>query len=773
MTVALSCQKLSSWIENAIKGFRSDDLLGVPEPWLRIYEALADYISSGTPADQKLTWMIEGTDDSLADVIYQLQRLKSALVKEILAEDATVELNQVLAWFDRTIVTLIEKASGKISEERSLTMPYETIFWKARDGMYISTIDGKFLHCNQALMNLLKYDSMQDLLTLDIQSELYVDRPKRQIMVDHLVKDGFFDHHEFKFRCRDGEVKIAMESCYLVDVPNGKQFIVGLLVDVTGEKEIARKTEQYVRKIETKRMEAHFSLRQVARRFDALKKVNDHPFVMIDPKDFRFLNYNPAFTRRFKYAKKNIDGVTFRNLFGRNDWMEIFSQISNATNRMQFHIPHVTCITYDDATFPADLSIAIHQDDLGSALFVQIEDRSELLQLESQVAQLQDNQDNVLENAPIGIIGFKNDGCVAFVNKFFSEKMEYPAYQLKNLAFVNRLFSRDEYRFKFNKYIRRFLRGQHVENATVELRNKSGRSLRFQLNTLAFRFEDSMETGFLALLKEVTESAEGVAGSEPTNLEQEYRIQGEKLAKLTKFHNELKNKALFRQEFLKVLAKKFKVPIHVVLGFASLLKKDLSDKLNESQREDLSIIANHIGFVLNMLEKAVEFTQLEDGEIQYLPDVFFVRSMLDDLFKKLLPKKLPSQKSFTAEHQILSVDLKITCDLQLLESMLRHVVDNAIIYTEQGQIELSAYEDELGLWIEVRDTGQGIGPTEVERVFDPFFQVTNGDPDKRGLGLGLSIAKKYAELMGGEIEIHSRLNVGTRVLVFLGKPVSE
>lgn len=779
MTVALSCQKLREWIGNAIEGFRSNDLLGVPEPWLQIYESLADYISSGTPIDQKLSWMLEGTDDSLADVIYQLQRLKGALVTEIIAAGALDELNTVLSWFDQTIVTLVERASGKLSEERSLSVPYETVFWKARDGMYISTIEGKFLHCNQALMDMMKFESIQDLLTLDIRKDMYVDHDKRKIMLDHLHADGFFDHHEFKFKCADGEIKTALESCYLVDLPNGRRFIVGIMVDVTEDREIAIKREEYVKGLEKKRMESHFSLRQIARRFDALQKVNDHPVVLVEPKTFKFINNNPAFTKRFKYNKKSLERLTFRDLFAQRDWMAIFTQISNAIHRMQYHIPKVTCITYEDETFSAALSIVTHQDDLGAALFVQIEDCTEVDQLEARLSEAEDNHEKMMEGAPIGIMGFRSDGTVGFVNKYLCERVKYKEYQLKNLSFVNKLFASDEHQLKFNKYIRRFLRGQHAENVDIELLSKKGDPVQFMVTTIPHQFEGEKKKGFLALLSDVSHRLELEARrnsdqESPTSLEQEFRNQTNQMTRLEERYNDLRRKAMFRQDFLKVLAKKFKVPIHVVLGFASLLKKDLSNMISESQQEDINIIERHIGFVLNMLEKAVEFSHLEDEDVQVMPEYTLVRNLLDELFERLIPRRLPPKVAFSAEHHILSVDLKIETDAQILESLLRHIVDNAVDFTKSGLIEVSGFEDDNSLWIEVRDSGAGIDPTEVGHVFDPFFQAGGErDPDQSGLGLGLAIARRYADLIGAEIEVHSQLNCGSKFLVRVGDLVND
>ena len=149
--------------------------------------------------------MIESTDDTLPDIIYLLQRLKNALVSDIIAEEAAEELPRVLAWFDRAIVLVTEKYTGKFSRERQLSKPYETIFWKARDGMYISTVEGNFVHGNQALVNMLGFENLEEMLEMDIRKDLYINGEEREKMLQALETDGFCDHVEFDFRTAGGD----------------------------------------------------------------------------------------------------------------------------------------------------------------------------------------------------------------------------------------------------------------------------------------------------------------------------------------------------------------------------------------------------------------------------------------------------------------------------------------------------------------------------------------------------------------------------------------
>jgi len=774
MTVALSRQSIGKRIDRAIDEFRANDIVDTSEIWLRIYQALADYVCEGKPADQQLLWLIEGAEDNPGDVVYRLQRLKNALVEQMINDEAYEDIRPTAEWFDRFILELVERTAGRISEARSLAEPFETIFWKARDGLYISSMEGKFLHCNEALVKMLHAESERQVLEMDIAEDLYVDGAQRREMLDHLAEDGYFDHHEFAFRCLDGEVKTAVESCYLVKGPKESK-IVGIMVDVTKEKEYEEKSRDYAEGVERRGMESLLALRREHKRRESLMRVNDRPLVVMDPKDFHLLTVNQAFLKRFKYGKKQLDQISFRDLFAPEDWMDVFTRITESIQSVNYHIRAVTCLDQEGQSFPADLAIMVHQDDEGSVLYVQVEDLAEIRSIKAYLELERENLRTVIEGAPIGVIGFRHDGGVAFINDYFHSYLGYSRRQMMKASFVNRLFAQDEHRLKFNKYVRQFLRGRHAVNQIIELRAKSGRVLKFQLNTLSYRFEDEERSGFLALLTDATprfdlEDLRKKVEHTPDDAERALLKLEEKVQLLHKMNEDLRRKNRARIEFFKVLAKKFKTPVHVVLGFASFLKKDLSDKISDSQREDLDIIEGHIRFILNLLEKASEFAQLEDNEAPCVLEAYNVRALLDDVFAKLRPAEMPPGVTFHAEHQILSLDLKIVTDAHILEALLRHLIDNAATYTRSGHITLTAYEDQAGLWIEVNDSGIGIKPTDVPRVCEPFFQADGqSGPSQKTLGLGLSIAKKYADLLDAYIEIQSKVGQGTSVLINLGK----
>ena len=778
MSVALTPKNVKTWIDRAIEGFRTKDLVGVSDPWLKIYEALSAYISSQSEVDDKLLWMIEGTDDSLPDVIYLLQRLKNALVQEVVAAEAFSELDRVLSWFDRLVVTLTEKLTGEMSRDRYLSKPYEAIFWKARDGMYISTVEGRFLHCNEALVEMLKYGSLEETRKMDIQADLYVNKEEREIMLKHLQTDGFYDHHEFHFRCADGEIKTALESCYTVEVP-GAKYIVGIMVDVTKEKETQKKSETYIRNIEEKGVQVMLDLRRSSQRYEAILNVGDDPLILVEPKKFMILETNQAFKKRFKYRKKQIKGMTFRDLFEPDEWMKIYPTVSNMLHRHHYHIRDLRFRDGEGEVFRSECSVLVHQDDMDCVLFIQIKDLTEVLRIKAKLDNQLKNLDKTLKGIPLGVIGFRSDGSVALINQFLHDFTGYGNRQLKSVSFVHRLFERDEHRLKFHKYVRQFLRGNHAQNVVVELKAKSGDILQFRLTTISFHFDGDSKPGFLALLSNISNEIALKAmvnkqDSGPQDTDKARLALEKQLRSLRSSSRALSQKNKFWEQLTQSLTQKFKIPIHVVLGYASLLKKDLAGIASESQQEDIRIVENHIQDLLHMVQKTAAYIRLVNGEINPIMGLHPVRNMIDRLFDALIPESTAKGVSFVTDRQILSLDVKIECDPVLLEAMLAELVENAVLNTLKGTISLTAFEEQNRLWIEVIDEGVGMSPTDLPQVFQPFFQIAGeGKNVDRGLGVGLASAKKYSDLMGVTLEIDSKLGSGTRVLIGLGKIIPE
>jgi signal transduction histidine kinase len=118
-------------------------------------------------------------------------------------------------------------------------------------------------------------------------------------------------------------------------------------------------------------------------------------------------------------------------------------------------------------------------------------------------------------------------------------------------------------------------------------------------------------------------------------------------------------------------------------------------------------------------------------------------------------------------------NLTANSDPVLVERMLRNLISNAIRYTRQGEIDIRCATVDNGITIEVRDTGIGIPADKHQQIFEEFVQLGNPERDRnKGLGLGLSIVRRLAGLLGTRVEVHSSPGVGSsfRFILPAGDP---
>ncbi|MCK9991729.1 MAG: two-component system, sensor histidine kinase [Alphaproteobacteria bacterium] len=153
-----------------------------------------------------------------------------------------------------------------------------------------------------------------------------------------------------------------------------------------------------------------------------------------------------------------------------------------------------------------------------------------------------------------------------------------------------------------------------------------------------------------------------------------------------------------------------------------------------------------------MLNSLLDISKIDSGAI--IPELADFR--IGDMFKDLRGDFLLLTKQKNLGFRIVSSSAVVRTDRALLDSILRNLLGNAVRYTSHGRILLGCRKQGESLRIEVRDTGAGIAPGELDRIFDEFYQIGAPDRDSsQGLGLGLSIVRAYANLLGHPLKVQS------------------
>ena len=219
-----------------------------------------------------------------------------------------------------------------------------------------------------------------------------------------------------------------------------------------------------------------------------------------------------------------------------------------------------------------------------------------------------------------------------------------------------------------------------------------------------------------------------------------------------------------KSDFLSVMSHEIRTPLNAVIGTAYHLIE--SDPKPE-QVDDLARLRNSSENLLSLINNVLDYNKIESGKIE-----------LDETFVSIKPYCETQVSVLQPLADQRGIVLKLICDQDLPEQVkldrtrvgqvLTNLMGNAIKFTTEGHVILRVelleeQENEVGVRFEVEDTGSGIAPTDIQKIFGAFEQSNNSlTREYGGVGLGLSISKKLIELMGSSIEIQSEQGVGSR-----------
>ena len=213
-----------------------------------------------------------------------------------------------------------------------------------------------------------------------------------------------------------------------------------------------------------------------------------------------------------------------------------------------------------------------------------------------------------------------------------------------------------------------------------------------------------------------------------------------------------------KSAFLAMISHELRTPMNGVIGFTNLL---LDTDLTATQKDYTQTIQQSSNALLVLIDDILDFSKIEAGKLELEIHPFDIRHCMHDAVVLLGPQAAAKGIQL-AEHIEEKVPKMIFSDATRLRQVVVNLVGNAIKFTAQGKVELNVYPEGDQLRFEVHDTGIGMTPEVVGRLFQPFAQGDSSTTRKfGGTGLGLAICKRLIELMGGEIKVDSKPGSGS------------
>ncbi|HQB22646.1 MAG TPA: HAMP domain-containing sensor histidine kinase, partial [Bacteroidales bacterium] len=212
--------------------------------------------------------------------------------------------------------------------------------------------------------------------------------------------------------------------------------------------------------------------------------------------------------------------------------------------------------------------------------------------------------------------------------------------------------------------------------------------------------------------------------------------------------------------FLANMSHEVRTPMNAIIGFADLLKYDIDE--NE-KHEYVNIIQNSCYQLLTVLDDIIELSKIESGTMLKNITSFNLNELLDEVYTYWHNNVLKNPNVELIFNKANSSSLLCVSDKVKIKQVITNLISNALKYTEKGKVEFGYKEINVSeIEFYVSDTGVGICPENLEKIFNRFTQIDNKLTNKtKGAGIGLSICKAYSELLGGKITVESVENEGT------------
>jgi PAS domain S-box-containing protein len=270
-----------------------------------------------------------------------------------------------------------------------------------------------------------------------------------------------------------------------------------------------------------------------------------------------------------------------------------------------------------------------------------------------------------------------------------------------------------------------------------------------------------------SLQLETTNHELHIINEESQTLNRELQILNERLTAHqieTARSNQLLEKALkAKSDFLANMSHELRTPLNSVIGFSEVLQDQLCGPINQKQLDYVNNINTSGKRLLTIINDILDLSKAESGALELQLSAFSLRECLESsllMFREKADKRLIKLRVDLAHE----ADIRIEADLGMLKQIMFNLLSNAVKFTpDGGRVDVSALR--LGDFIEIsiKDTGIGIKPDQIPKLFQAFNQLESVyTKTYQGAGLGLALTRQLVELHGGIIRVESQFEAGSR-----------
>jgi PAS domain S-box-containing protein len=363
---------------------------------------------------------------------------------------------------------------------------------------------------------------------------------------------------------------------------------------------------------------------------------------------------------------------------------------------------------------------------------------TERMWAEQAIRESEERYRTLYDNTPVMMHSIDRDGRLISVNNHWLKSLGYELSEVIGRSSTDFLTEASR-RYATEVSLPEFFKTGIAKEVEYQMVTKSGEVRDVLLSAIGERDKAGELSRTLAFVVDVTEHKQGEEA-------------------LRRLNKKLEEANRHKSEFLANLSHELRTPLNAILGASELLAEGVFGGLTEKQGEyvwDIHESGNHL---LSLINDVLDLSKVEAGKLDLHLDHLSLRSLMES--SAVIVRERAASKSIEFKVIPPPEEVVVEADQRKIKQIVYNLLSNAVKFTpENGSVVFSAHRAGGDVIFTVEDTGPGVAEEFRERIFDEFFQ---GPGDQEGTGLGLTVAKRLAELHRGHIWLESEVGQGSR-----------